>query len=76
MVVIKDKRPCLLGVIDILDAFISHRVEVVERRSRFELNKAENRLHIIEGLIIAINALDEVIKIIRASKDKQDSKKI
>ena len=75
MVVIKDKRPCLLGVIDILDAFISHRVEVVERRSRFELNKAENRLHIIEGLIIAINALDEVIKIIRASKDKQDSKK-
>lgn len=74
MVVIKDKRPCLLGVLDILDAFIAHRVEVIERRSRFELNKAENRLHIIEGLIIAINALDEVIKIIRASKDKADSK--
>jgi topoisomerase-4 subunit A len=74
MVVIKDKRPCLLGVLDIIDAFISHRYEVIERRAKYDLDKYNARLHIIDGLIIAIDVLDEVIKIIRASKDKNDSK--
>lgn len=74
MIAIVDKTPKQLGVIDMLDAFIRHREEVVLKRSRYELAKMEKRVHIIEGLTRAVSIMDEIIAIIRASKDKQDSK--
>ena len=74
MVAIVNKRPELLGVLEMLDAFIAHREEVVLRRSRYNLNKMEERCQVLEGLMKAISVLDEVIAIIRKSKDKKDSK--
>lgn len=73
MVAIVDKTPKLIGILGLLDAFIEHRKEVVVKKSKFLLNKMENRIHIIEGLMKAISILDEIIAIIRASKDKEDS---
>ncbi|WP_294581604.1 DNA topoisomerase IV subunit A [uncultured Thomasclavelia sp.] len=75
MVAIKDKRPVLMGIIDILDGYIAHQIDVVTRSSQYDLNKAKNRKHIVEGLIKAISILDEVVSTIRASKDKADAKK-
>jgi len=74
-VTIVDKRPVQVGLLDLIDAFLAFRKEVVLRRSQFELDKMEARCHIIEGLMKAVSILDEVIKTIRASKDKADSKK-
>lgn len=74
MVAICDKRPEQLGLKAILDAYIVHQVEVITRRSLFELEKTKNRLHIVDGLIKAISILDEVVKTIRASHDKGDAK--
>ena len=74
MTAIKDKRPVLMGIEDILDGYIKHECEVVTKRSIFDLNKAQEREHIVEGLIKAISILDEVVKTIRASKDKADAK--
>ncbi|MCF0108540.1 MAG: DNA topoisomerase 4 subunit A, partial [Erysipelotrichaceae bacterium] len=74
MVAIVNKRPELLGVLEMLDAFIAHREEVVLRRSKYNLNKMEERCQVLEGLMKAISVLDEVIAIIRKSKDKKDSK--
>ncbi len=74
-VTIIDQRPVQVGLCGLLDAFIEFRKDVVLRRSKFELNKMEKRTHIIEGLMKAVSILDEVIRIIRASKDKADSKK-
>ena len=74
-VAIIDKRPVQVGLIGLLDAFIDFRKEVVLRRSRYELDRMEKRIHIIEGLMKAVSILDEVIRIIRASKDKADAKK-
>jgi topoisomerase-4 subunit A len=74
-VAIIDKRPVQVGLLGLLDAFLNFRKEVVLRRSRYELNKMEARCHIIEGLMKAVSILDEVIRTIRASKDKADSKK-
>ncbi|MGM9940941.1 MAG: DNA topoisomerase IV subunit A [Bulleidia sp.] len=74
-VAIIDQRPVQVGLTGLLDAFIDFRKEVVLRRSKYELNKMEKRIHIIEGLMKAVSILDEVIRIIRASKDKADSKK-
>lgn len=73
MVVIVNRRPMLLGVSGILDAYIAHQREVIQRRSEFDLAHAKARHHIVEGLIKAISILDEVIKIIRGSKDRADS---
>ncbi|MBN6205512.1 DNA topoisomerase IV subunit A [Ralstonia pickettii] len=75
MVAIEDKTPKLMSLQQILDAFINHQKEVVTRQVTFDLKKAKNREHIIEGLIKAISILDEVIATIRASKDKADAKK-
>ncbi|UOQ85729.1 DNA topoisomerase IV subunit A [Gracilibacillus salinarum] len=75
MVAIKDKTPKLLGLIEIIDAYIAHQREVVTRQTQFDLNKAEKRAHIVEGLIKAVSILDELIQTIRASNDKQDAKK-
>ncbi|NLH63292.1 MAG: DNA topoisomerase IV subunit A [Erysipelotrichaceae bacterium] len=73
-VAIIDKRPVQVGLLDLLDAFLAFRKEVVLRRAHYELDKMETRCHIIEGLMKAVSILDEVIRIIRASKDKADSK--
>ena len=74
MVSIVNKRPKLLGLCGALDAFIAHQKEVVTRRTEFDLHHAEARLHIVDGLIKCISILDEVIKVIRASKNKGDAK--
>ena len=66
-------RPKLLNLKDIIKYFVEHRHEVVVRRTQFELRKAEDRAHILEGLIIASDNIDEVIKIIRASKNPQEA---
>ena len=73
MVAIVNNRPRLVGILEILDAFISHEKSVVRRRTQFDLKEAKNRYHILEGLVKAISILDEVIKIIRASKNKSDA---
>ena len=73
MVAIVNKRPMVVGVVEVLDAYINHQKEVITRRTRFDLEHAKKRMHIVEGLIKAISILDEVIKVIRASKNKQDA---
>jgi DNA gyrase subunit A len=67
-------RPQLLNLKDLIKAFVDHRHEVVIRRSRFELKKAEERAHILEGLIIASDNIDEVIAIIRSSKTPDEAR--
>jgi topoisomerase IV subunit A len=74
MVAIAKKRPKLLGIRELLDAYIEHQKEVVLRRTKYELDKAKERQHIVEGLMKALSILDEVIATIRASKDKRDAK--
>lgn len=74
MVSIVNRRPKLLGLCGALDAFISHQREVVRRRTEFDLQHAKERYHIVEGLIKCISILDEVIRVIRASKNKADAK--
>ena len=74
MIVIDHRRPKQLGILPILDSYIEFKREVITRRTQFELKTAEARLHIVEGLIKAISILDEVIKTIRASKNKADAK--
>ena len=73
MVAIVNRRPKQLGILEILDAFIAHQRDVILRRTKFDLKKANERLHIVEGLLKAVDILDEIIKIIRSSKNKQDS---
>jgi topoisomerase IV subunit A len=74
MVAIHNKRPVLMGIAAMLDAYIEHQKEVVTKRSEFDLKKARERQHIVEGLIKALSILDQVIATIRASKDKRDAK--
>ena len=74
MVSIVNRRPKLLGLEAALDAFIAHQKEVIKRRTAFDLAHAKARYHILEGLIKCISILDEVIKVIRASKNKSDAK--
>jgi len=74
MVVIDHKTPVLAGLERMLDSYIEHQKDVLTRRTKFDLSKAKDRLHILEGLIIAINNLDEVISIIRKSHDKSECK--
>lgn len=73
MIAIVNRRPRQVGVLGIIDAFINHKKEVVTRRTKFDLEHAKDRYHILEGLIKAISILDEVIKVIRASKNKADA---
>ena len=74
MVTIVNRRPKLLGLKPILEAFVNHQKEVVKRRTMFDLDQARKRLHIVDGLIKCLSILDEVIKVIRASKNKSDAK--
>ncbi|MCH1625666.1 DNA topoisomerase IV subunit A [Fredinandcohnia quinoae] len=74
MVAILNKRPTLMSLPKMLDAYINHQKEVVTNRSTYELEKAKERQHVVEGLIKALSILDEVIATIRSSKDKRDAK--
>lgn len=73
MVAIVNRRPRLVGLLEILDAFIEHQKEVITRRTKFDLAHALKEFHILEGLVKAISILDEVIKIIRNSKNKTEA---
>ena len=74
MVAIVNRVPKTLGILEILDAYIAHQKEVIIKRSEFDLATYEKRMHIVEGLIKCLSILDEVIKVIRASKNKADAK--
>ena len=74
MVAIVDGRPKTLNLLTYIDAYIAHQVEVVTRKSKFDLDKFQARLHIVEGLIYASLNINEVVEIIKKSKDKADSK--
>jgi len=74
MLAIVDKQPKYLGLLDIMKYFISHRQDVIRRRTRFDLMKAEARAHILEGLTIALDHLDAIIKIIRAAKNVDEAR--
>ncbi|ERL66599.1 DNA topoisomerase IV subunit A [Schleiferilactobacillus shenzhenensis] len=74
MVAIRDARPEQLGLGPILTAYLDFRKDVVTKRTQYDLKKAQDRQHIVEGLIHALSILDKVIKTIRASKDKGDAK--
>ena len=74
MVAIIDNRPKTFSLVEYIDAYIVHQEEVITRRSKFDLEKYKTRLHIVEGLIKAISIVDQVVEVIRASKDKADSK--
>jgi DNA gyrase subunit A len=72
--VIDNGRPKCLGLRDLIGCFIAHRVEVVTRRSRYELRKAEEKAHILRGLVVALQNIDEVVQIIKSSKDTDSAK--
>ncbi|MGM8213685.1 DNA topoisomerase IV subunit A [Virgibacillus sp. W0430] len=74
MVAIQDKTPKLLSLPEILDAYIIHQKDVITRQTTFDLQRANERAHIVEGLIKAVSILDELIATIRASENKQDAK--
>lgn len=74
MVAISDGRPKLMGIRQIIDSYLNHQIEVVANRTKFELDNAEKRMHIVEGLIKALSILDKVIELIRSSKNKRDAK--
>jgi DNA gyrase subunit A len=75
MLAIVDKQPKTLGLVEMMKYFIAHRKEVILRRTRFELRKAEERAHILEGLVICLDNLDAVIKLIRAAKTVDEARK-
>lgn len=74
LLAIVDRRPRLLNLREALQVFLGHRKEVVTRRTIFELRQAEERLHILDGLKIALDHLDEVIRLIRAAQDPAEAK--
>lgn len=74
MVAIDDQRPMRVGLKHILTSYLAFQKQVIRRRTQFNLAKAQRRLHIVEGLIKALSILDEVIKTIRASKNRKDAK--
>ncbi len=73
MIAIAGRRPRQLGILKILDYFIEHKKEVIIRRTKFDLDHANDRYHILEGLLKAISILDDVIRVIRTSKNKADA---
>ncbi len=75
MLAIVEKQPKVLGLLDAMRYFVSHRQDVVRRRTRFELKKAEQRAHILEGLTIALDNLDKVIRLIRSSRTVEEARK-
>lgn len=76
LTVLVDKQPKVLSLKEILLEFIKHRIEVITRRTQFELDKAQKRLHIVEGLLKALSNPDQVINIIRSSKDTNQAREV
>ncbi len=74
MVAIVNRRPMTLGILELLDAYIAHQKEIITKRSEFDLKAYQKRLHIVDGFLKMLSILDEVIKVIRASKNKSDAK--
>lgn len=74
MIAIHNRRPTMMTLPMSLDAYIAHQKEVITKRSNYDLQKAKDRLHIVEGLMKALSILDDVISTIRLSKDKRDAK--
>lgn len=74
MIAIHNRRPTMMTLPLMLDAYIDHQKNVVTRRTKYELQKAKDRLHIVEGLMKALSILDDVIQTIRSSKDKRNAK--
>lgn len=73
LMVVDHNRPKVMNLRQILQAYIDHRLEVVTRRARFELEKAEARAHVLEGLLIAVKNIDEVVKTIRESRTRDEA---
>ena len=73
MIAIVNRRPKLLGILEILDAYIEHQKEVATLKVEFDLQHAKDRLHIVEGFIKALSILDEIVKVIRKSENKQNA---
>ncbi len=74
MLALVDNEPKVLNLLDMLKFYLKHQEDVVTRRSQYELNKAEERAHLVEGLLIALDNIDEVIKIVRSSRTTQEAK--
>ena len=74
MLALVNNEPRVLNLVQMLNYYLDHQKDVVTRRTKYELNKAEERAHILEGLLIALDHIDEVIKIIRGSSNVQDAK--
>jgi DNA gyrase subunit A len=73
-VVLVDGAPTTVGLLELCQHYVDHRLEVVRRRTRFRLDRAERRLHLVEGLLIALDAIDLVVSIIRSSQDPSEAK--
>ena len=74
MLALVNNQPKVMNILEMLNYYIKHQEEVVTRRTQYELNKAEERAHILQGLLVALDHIDEVIKIIRSSKNTQIAK--
>ena len=74
MLALVNNEPKVMNILDMLNYYLKHQEEVVTRRTQYELNKAEERAHILQGLLIALDNIDEVIRIIRGSKNTQIAK--
>lgn len=74
MLALIDNKPKVMNLLEMLQYYLKHQEDVVTRRTKYDLNKAKERAHILEGLLIALDNIDEVIKIIRASKDTPTAK--
>ena len=74
MVAIANGKPCQLGLLDIISYYVNYQREVVLRRSKYELERAKERAHILEGLIIAVKNIDEVVQIIKKAENTQDAR--
>ena len=74
MLALVNNEPVVMNIMQMLQYYLKHQEEVVTRRTKYDLNKAEERAHILEGLLIALDHIDEVIKIIRASKNTAEAK--
>ena len=65
----------ILSVPELISLYIEHQIDVIQRRTKYRLKKAEDRLHIVEGLLLALNKIDQIIKVIKASKDVETARK-
>ena len=74
MVAIADGKPCQLGLLDIISYYVNYQREVILNRTKFDLEKAKERAHVLEGLIVAVKNIDEVIKIIKSAENTQDAR--